>query len=184
MKFTRAAFQSAVLLTTLLHAGCASGPSVPTSEVADKYVGEWRSANDVFVNCFRSPDSTYVLRSNRSGRERSSEGELIDVEGTMMVKVRVFEPNTEELSSGKIPLYQFGVLKLVDSRLRYTPVRSDWLASTMRSHGLGGSVGTETVARGVGVGIPPEWSDLEHILRDAVTQDGALETTESFEKVK
>ncbi|XVJ60304.1 MAG: hypothetical protein HEQ23_13270 [Tepidisphaera sp.] len=184
MRFKQIAFMFLAFLSTMMHAGCASGPTAPDAGVADKYVGEWRSANSVFVSCFRRPDSTYILRSNRSGKERSSEGELIDVEGTMMVKVKVFEPNAEELSRGRVPLYQFGVLELSDSRLKYTPVRSAWLASTMRSHGLGEAVGGESATPGAGVGMPAEWSDLEHILRDAVTEDGALEPTESFEKVK
>lgn len=165
-------------------AGCASRPNAPAAEAADKYVGEWRSNEGVFVNCFRREDDVYVLRSNRSGEDRMTEGELIDIEGTMMLKVKVYEPAKEEAEKGMVPLYIFGVLSQKGDVLKHTPIRAAWLAKAMREHDAGQFVGTNQAMPGTGVGIAPDWPTMEHILRDAVTEEGALGGTETFVRVK
>ena len=164
--------------------GCASTTNGPRVAAAEKYVGEWKSAEGVFVNCFRRADDVYVLRSNRSGVDRVTEGELIDVEGTVMLKVKVYEPTGEEAAKGMVPLYIFGVLSQKGDVLKHTPIRAAWLAKAMREHGEGQYIGTNQAVPGTGVGITPDWPTMEHLLRDAVTEEGALGGTETFERVK
>lgn len=164
-----------------LLACCASTSPTPD---ADRYVGQWRSADGVFVNCFRREDDVYVLRSNRSGVDRVTEGDLIDVEGTTMLRVKVYDPPAEDAARGMVPLYHFGVLSVKDGRLQHTPIRADWLARAMRDHDAGQYVGTAQAVPATGVGITPDWSAMEHILRDAVTEQGALGATESFDRVQ
>lgn len=168
----------------LLLASCASNPNAPSPSDADRYVGEWRGADGVFVNCFRREDDVYVLRSNRSGVDRVTEGELIDVEGTMMLRVKVYDPPADEAAKGMVPLYHFGVLSVKNNAMHHTPIRADWLAKAMREHDAGQFVGTSQITPGTGVGIAPDWPAMEHILRDAVTEDGALGATETFERVR
>lgn len=168
--------------------GCASTPNAPDAQIASKYLGRWESLTDgaqgIYVSVTQEPDGRFVLRSNRSGKDRESQGELIDVEGTMMCRIKVFTPTPEQAANGAVPLYHFGVLRTEGDRLLHTPIRADWLADAIGEHGHGRYVSTSNIAQGTGVAVAADWDELEHILRDAVTQDGALGTTEEFARVK
>jgi hypothetical protein len=184
----RALSVSLLALALSLAPGCASTPDAPNAQLASKYLGRWESlsegASGIDVSVSQEPDGRFVLRSNRSGKDRESQGGLIDAEGTMMCRIKVFTPAPEQAANAAVPLYHFGVLPIGGDRLLNTPIRPDWLESTIAQHGLGRYIRTTDLAPGTGVAVATDWDAMEHILRDAVTQDGALGPTEEFSHAK
>lgn len=173
-------------LCVLCSSGCTAPQPARLSRAAgDPYVGEWRSEAGVDVRIFHDAQQEhYHLTINQSGQERYREGEVIDIDGTAIAMVKVFDPTSEERARGAVPLYHFGILNLDDGTLRHTPIRADWLERTVRARREGRYIDSSSVSQGTGVGIVGDWPDMEEILRRAISSADATGPTEVFRRSK
>ncbi|MCC6677842.1 MAG: hypothetical protein IT436_11910 [Phycisphaerales bacterium] len=175
-------------LCVLFSSGCAAPqPARLSRAVGDPYIGEWRSDGGVTVRIFADAQHDhYHVTSNRSGHERSTEGQVIDIDGTAVAMNKVYEPTDAERARGAVPLYLFGILNLRDGELKHTPIRAEWLqqAITAEHDRDARYIDSSSVSKGTGVGIVEDWDDMEEILRRAISSAEATGPTEVFHRVK
>lgn len=158
-------------------------PARLSRAIGDPYVGEWRSSAGVDVRVFHDArHDHYHVTSNRSGEDRSTEGQVIDIDGTAVAMNKVYEPTEEQRAQGAVPLYLFGILNLKDGELWHTPIRPDWLQRQLSTGGI--YIDSSAVSPGSGVGIVKDWDDMEEILRKAISSPDATGATEVFRRVK
>lgn len=177
---------AAASLTIL--AACASNPPIESRPqapaVVAKFVGEWESTPGVFAVVTAEPSGNFHIHSNRSGTDRETVGELIDVDGVTLVQVRVFTPTKGDAANGAVPLYVFGQLNLKGDALQYTAIKADWLAQAIERRHKGTYVATGQIEPRTGVAIVGNWGEMEAILREALSDPQAMGTTEVFKRVK
>lgn len=169
----------------LLWSCAASGPTAAKPALADPYVGDWRSDEGVTVSIRHdaTPDQ-YRITSNRSGATRDTEGTVIDIDGTAVAMIKVFDPTEDQRKTGAVPLYLFGILNREGDTLRHTPIRPEWLRQQINSRAGARYIDSSSVSQGTGVGVVSDWGDMEDILRKAMSSKDATGQTEVFKRVK
>ena len=168
--------------------GCSSSMPVesrpPTPAVVSKFVGKWEGSPGVSAVVTTDSTGNFHIHSNRSGKDRETVGELIDIDGTTVVKVCVYTPTKGEYAKGAVPLYVFGQLGLHGDTLEYTPIKAEWLAEAMKKRSNGTYVSTSNIEPHTGVAVVSNWAEMEAILREALSDPKAVGPQETFKRVK
>lgn len=172
-----------VLAVSLLTA-CSSEPKVVSHDIGDRYVGRWRSDSGTDVSIQPAADGNYIITANRTGQERTGQSKLIDVDGKPVIMVKVLEPTEKDREAGSVPLYHFGILTSQGDTLQHTPIRPDWLRSTIAGKGDARYIDSSSVAQGTGVAVVEDWHAMEKILRRAIASSDAMGQTETLRRVK